>query len=449
MIQEVNDRRRLRQYVETLRGSLDDPSLSGAAQRAAEAIGGEDDPVRALHDAIPPVEPQLASSGGAVEETPFLARDPALSLIQSSLDLKLREKGFTDTTPVRLGVWDRLKGWVRRVLHPGAFEPTDRNWVIKVGEAMLDRLAKGNHEFNEEPAQHQISDDARIVLVGDWGTGLKRANSIAELIRKEVAKALEQGREAHVVHLGDVYYSGLPEECRTRVLKLWPVTRRQARRGATSWSLNGNHDMYGGGFGYFDCLLADKRFSGQRSSNGETTSFFHLRSPSWDVIGLDTSWDPDVLSLGHRGVLQDPQAEFVKSIAEGSSRKLMLLSHHQLSSVYELDDVTPPTRLYRKLAPLLEADRVTAWFWGHEHRCMGFYADRGVKFPRCVGNGGVPVFVSKGDIPKPGMWEDRGVTDEPGERWARFGFAILDLAGPEIRVCYRDEQGPTREENLS
>ena len=32
----------------------------------------------------------------------------------------------------------------------------------------------------------------------------------------------------------------------------------------TSWALNGNHDMYSGGWGYFDHLLADERFSRQR-----------------------------------------------------------------------------------------------------------------------------------------------------------------------------------------
>ena len=47
---------------------------------------------------------------------------------------------------------------------------------------------------------------------------------------------------------------------------LWPVTAAQARAGVTSWSLNGNHDMYGGGFGYFETLLADPRFVTQRSA---------------------------------------------------------------------------------------------------------------------------------------------------------------------------------------
>jgi hypothetical protein len=442
VIQEVNDRGRLGEYVEELRRSLGRSELKPWAARAAEVIEGADDPERKLAEAIPSVDDSLASSGGeAASNIPYLARDPTVSLIQSSLDLELRKRGVPDSTPVHPTLWSRIVRRVRSILHHRRFEPTDAGWVINVGEAMLDRLAKGTHEFNETPARHEISDDARILVVGDWGTGLLRAKAVATFMAEEVAEALAAGRQVHVVHLGDVYYSGLPEECRRHVLALWPVTAKQARQGVTSWSLNGNHDMYGGGFGYFDCLLADERFSAQRSPDGKTTSFFRLFSGSWDLVGLDTSWSPDVLSQGHRGVLQDPQADFVKAVARDSHRKLILLSHHQLTSVYDKRDVDPPTILHNKLAPLLQEGRVTGWLWGHEHRCMGFEADQGVKFPRCIGNGGVPVLVDSGEIPKPGLWEARDFSDERGDHWARFGFAILDLAGDEIRVRYRNDQG--------
>src|SRR5205807_4303852 len=108
--------------------------------------------------------------------------------------------------------------------------------------------------------------------------------------------------------------SGLPEEVERHVLALWPVTVEEARGGVSSWSLNGNHDMYGGGFGYFDALLADERFAAQRSPDGKPTSFFRLTSPSWEFVALDTSWDENVLAMGHVGVLQDPQADFVARV---------------------------------------------------------------------------------------------------------------------------------------
>jgi hypothetical protein len=449
VIARASDRRQLARYVETLRTQLDAPELQDAAARAAQTVDGEGDPAATLRAALPPVAATSPSSGGAASPAaPFLARDPMVSLLQSTLESRLREQGVPvgpHAAPfVHRGLLERIRHWVRRVLHPVRFGPTDIDWVTKIGAAMLDRLAKGNHPFNPQPATHVIADDARIVVVGDWGTGLPRARDVARFMAEEVAEALAHGREVHVVHLGDVYYSGLPDEVEHRVLApgLWPVSAQQARAGVTSWSLNGNHDMYGGGWGYFGTLLGDERFAAQRSPDGRPTSFFRLTSPSWDFVGLDTSWDPDVLAQGHVGVLEDPQGDFVAQVAGESERKLVLLSHHQLLSAYDPHDLGPT--LHAKLAPVLDGGRVTAWLWGHEHRCMGFEAAGGVTFPRCIGHGGVPVPMeheADDRIPPPGAWEERGSFEQGGDRWARFGFAILDLSPDAIAVRYRDDQG--------
>ncbi|HXC45182.1 MAG TPA: hypothetical protein VNU24_01145, partial [Solirubrobacteraceae bacterium] len=155
-------------------------------------------------------------------------------------------------------------------------------------------------------------------------------------------------------------------------------------------------------------------------------------------------WDTDVLSTGFVGLLQDPQAEFAKRVADESPRKLMLLSHHQLLSVYDKEDLGPT--LEEKLAPVLAGDRVSAWLWGHEHRCMGFQHASQVKVPRCIGHGGVPVLMEHkpGEpVPPPGLWEERDFSEYRGEHWGRMGFAILDLEGPRINVRYRNELGGT------
>jgi hypothetical protein len=454
MIEQAFDRRELQRYLANLRDNLDAPELREPAGRAAGVVAGEGDPTTKLRNSIRDVAPALASSGGdAADKVPFLARDPIQSLMQTSIESNLREQGVSDETPPLRELLSKIVHTVESLLHPVRFGPDDPDWIIRVGAAMLDRLAKGNHSFNPKPAIRTITDNARIVVVGDWGTGLPRARAVASYMADEVAQALAQGREVHVVHLGDVYYSGAEEEVQRNVLApgLWPVTAEQARAGVTSWSLNGNHDMYGGGFGYFDRLLADERFSGQRSPGGATTSFFRLTSPSWEFVGLDTAWSTDVLSEGQKGVLQDPQAAFVSEVAGASDRKLMLLSHHQLISVYDAD-TDLGTELPAKLQPVLNSGRVTAWLWGHEHRCMGFDSNSGVRFPRCIGHGGVPVLMehAAGDpIPAPGAWEERGFLDYDGDRWARFGFSILDLSAERIDVRYRDDQGAlTRSEQI-
>jgi hypothetical protein len=447
MIKQVVDRDEMGRYVEAVRDRLDAPQLQEQAAQAADTLEGAGDPVEKLRAALPPVTPQLASSGAdPADVAPFMSRDPIQSILQSTLEDKLRERGVPGEAPKRRGFWAWLIHLIESILHPVRFGPDDPNWVIDVAGALLERMAKGNHPFNPLPAEYEISDNARIVIVGDWGTGLPRAREVAKFMAEEVAEALAEGREAHVIHLGDVYYSGLKGEVRRHVLApgMWPVSAEQADAGVTSWSLNGNHDMYGGGFGYFETLLGDKRFSKQRSSDGEATSFFRLRSPSWDFVALDTSWDTDVLSSGFVGLLQDPQAEFAKRVANESARKLMLLSHHQLLSVYDKEDLGPT--LEEKLAPVLAGDRVSAWLWGHEHRCMGFEEAKRVKTPRCLGHGGVPVLMEHkpGDpIPPPGLWEERDFSEYRGEHWGRMGFAILDLAGPLIKMRYRNELGLT------
>ena len=299
MIEQAYDRYSVGRYVEAVRGALGSDQLREATAAAAQPLPGPGDAPAKVSAALPPPGAGEPSSGGAVSTVvPYLSRDPAVSLVQSALDGALREQGVADRAPLDRSRWATIVHTAEELLHPGDFSPEDPDWVIKIAESMLGHLAKGNHPFNPRPAAHAISDSARLVVVGDWGTGLPRARAVASYMAEEVADALAHGREAHVIHLGDVYYSGLPSEVQRHVLDCWPVTADQARAGVTSWSLNGNHDMYSGGFGYFQTLLGDPRFAAQRSADGAATSFFRLTSPSWDFAALDTSWDEDVLSKG-------------------------------------------------------------------------------------------------------------------------------------------------------
>jgi hypothetical protein len=444
-------------YVGALRDKLESGALDEHAAKAAKTIGQDPDNGRAAILAVLPAEGAGApSSGGEHVNLPFFSRDPAVSLMQSSLEVEARKEGLVHEPELRrltrriVGAFEELRERL-----PEKFSKHDPAWITRIGEATLERLAQGNHPFNHDPAEYEIADaDARIVLVGDWGSGLKHARAVAGIMAEEVADAIDARRSAHVIHLGDVYYSGVAEEVKQRVLAegMWPVTVAQAKAGVTSWSLNGNHDMYGGGWGYFETLLGDERFAKQRSPGGEPTSYFRIRTPTWDLVGLDTSWDPQVVSKGLQGVLADPQASRLRDWAKQlEGRKLMLLSHHQFVSSYDLGDIGQV--LAHKLEPLLEADTIAAWLWGHEHRCMGFKAARGaqgVPFMRCIGHGGVPIpATAGGDIPSPGVWQipaaddAEGVFEEHDASWNRFGFAVLDFAGPKLTIRYRNDQGDT------
>ena len=67
-----------------------------------------------------------------------------------------------------------------------------------------------------------------------------------------------------------------------------------------------------------------------------------------------------------------------------------------------------------------------------------------VKYGRCLGDGGVPVYQwhQEGDpVKAPGTYEHRHVVSYGLEQWARMGFAVLDFIGDHIDVRYIDELG--------
>jgi hypothetical protein len=206
-----------------------------------------------------------------------------------------------------------------------------------------------------------LPDNARIALIGDWGTNLYGAPVCAKSIAEDTRPF------SAVMHLGDVYYSGTDIEVNQRFLNVWPK-----RTDARSFALNSNHEMYSGGYSYFGLTLP--KF-------GQESSYFALTNKNWLLIGLDTAHsDFD---------LDEEQAKWVKRVvgAAGLERKVILFSHHQLFSA--LDHQGP--KLARALGELLTKRRIFAWYWGHEHRCVVYdkhelYGLHG----RCIGHSGFP-----------------------------------------------------------
>lgn len=401
----------------------------------------------------PPPPERRNEQPAELDDFAFFSRDPVVSIVQSALEYHFnapenasqvieeepeddRRRGPEDDPIVTgrrlIDSEPRRDAGNRRIFD--AFSKTDPGWVSSL-VAMGIRRLRQRHAFNATPPEAvAIGPDARLIVVGDWGSGIPRAQKVATAMRVYMDQAVQQKRDTHVVHLGDVYYSGWEYEYKNRFLEHWPVRPAEAGR-ISSWSLNGNHDMYAGGHAYFDFLLADARFRKQGSA-----SFFRLYNDAWQILALDTAWDDNGL--------KDPQAEWVKSELDRNPQRAILLSHHQLFSSYA-DAPTVGRTMQEKLGPVLDAGRVHAAFWGHEHRCVLYDAFRNVQYPRLVGHGGVPVYMTHGkDDPlvSPVSYEYRDFIPKGLESWAVFGFAVLDFDGPRITVRYVNEFGEVHHE---
>ena len=278
-----------------------------------------------------------------------------------------------------------------------------------------------------------LPDVAHVALAADWGTGLYGAPKIAESIR-----ALSRQKPFDVLmHLGDVYYSGTKDEVRDRFLAFWPTEAAKVNR-----ALNSNHEMYSGGFGYFELTLPTFK---------QDSSYFAMRNAHWLLIGLDTAYvdhDMDNEQVAWLNLVLDKLRE---------NRKVVFFSHQQPYSV--LADQGP--KLQRALMHRLEEKKITAWYWGHEHECIIY--DRHPKWEllgRCLGNGGVPeprkgvVKNAPTSTKHPGagqaVWKELAATaDVPGaivldgpnldlekesdqKRFSPHGFVTLEFNGPTL-----------------
>jgi hypothetical protein len=285
-------------------------------------------------------------------------------------------------------------------------------------------------------------DVGRIAILGDWGTGLYGAPPIARSVLKDPDPF------AMLLHLGDVYYSGTENEVEERFLQQWPF-----RSEAVNRALNSNHEMYSGGEAYFGKTLP--RFN-------QEGSYFAFQNKCWTLVGLDVAYDDHAID--------DVQVAWLEDVLAGAgTRKVILFSHHQLYSHFELQG----NKLWGhpRFGAMLRSKRFFAWYWGHEHRCT-IFEDRDSAFglyARCIGHGGMPQsrkatrdlrrasepLYAKSDwrrspaqmnsgnhLPSCVVLEGQNMFI-PGEedKFSPHGYAVLTLDGPRLREQVLDPVG--------
>lgn len=121
-------------------------------------------------------------------------------------------------------------------------------------------------------------DTGKIAVIGDWGTGMGDALVLLQQIASNFHPQV-------LIHLGDIYYSGLPSEDSDHFVSIinqvWPQDPPLV------FTLDGNHDRYAGAAGGYYTLIANLN----KSSNlPQPNSYFALRNNFWQFVAMDTGY---------------------------------------------------------------------------------------------------------------------------------------------------------------
>ena len=351
-----------------------------------------------LQEAEEWVEREDAIAEGSTEAPPvdsdhgpeFIPSHPTLALVQSAMEEQL-------ASPTR-----------------GGFHRRDPKWLSVLYQRLRAR-ARGKAPFvthqRPEDFRFDLPERTSVALVADWGTG----NATAAAVALQIAARAPD----HVIHLGDIYYSGTPGEGRRNFLDMW---RDYGPKGSRYWNLNANHDMYSGGYGYFQHILP---------ALDQPASYFNIQNGAWRLVALDSAY------VTHN--FNTPQMQWLESQLTGNAKTILLTHHHLLSPFRKRGNA-----MEEWLDPYLADGRLFGWIWGHEHHLIEFADYRGVRC-RCIGHGSLPYVPPdrrrqrhQAEIVR---WETRPSPVQPSR--GIHGFALLTFDGPTLHIEYIDEAGGT------
>ena len=280
-----------------------------------------------------------------------------------------------------------------------------------------------------------------LTLLSDWGSDTTESDTVAHLTARYAPD--------YSIHLGDIYFVGTPEE----VAENFTAPHASWYYGASgSLALCGNHEMYSNGSAYYQQLLPAMYVQVDGVKKSQRAAFFCLENEHWRIIGLDTGYT----SVGRPflEVLSPPDCHFrdeqltwlrdvVKLGDPADKRGLVFLSHHPYISAFREDYFKPGEQLYELMG---EAARPVVWFWGHDHRLVGYQLGKNKcelqAYGRCIGHGGMPVETSMSvrdeDALKISFYDRRIRTRIKRHDLGYNGFVLLQLDGAILTATYRD-----------
>jgi len=345
-------------------------------------------------------------------------------------EVKAKHTG-SDKPPVRKYSTADTEGWAQCEAYwveyyIGHSEPEYRDWKIE---------GKGNIDYSL--IEYRLSADAKVAVIGDWGTGMPDAIALFEA-------AMAMNPDA-IIHLGDIYYSGTKEECKLHIYDVVKAAYEKAGKKIPFFSIPGNHEYYCGGVGFYDLL--DKMPDLQPSPRcNQPASYFCLRTvdDAFQFLGMDTGVNdqsPVIDLIDPAGPsLRDSEIEWHRNKLDTFKGSTILLSHHQVFSSNAKINAWPHGTAYLNDHLYSTFDRyfnkVVGWLWGHEHN-LALYANDtfGLSMGRLIGCSAYeeteeedPYTIHYPEIPYlPGDWRLK-VRDQ----YYDHGFAMVQLRSGQM-----------------
>jgi hypothetical protein len=319
------------------------------------------------------------------------------------------------------------------ILGTGKYQDLDPEWELKAGTVWLEHLLF-RHKFptGMPPKTIPIPDVATIVLAGDFGTGNFGANDSPST---KISKFIPTLNPHVTIHLGDVYYAGTKGEEADHLLNFWPTGS------IGSFTLNSNHEMYAGGFPYFDQVVGGPPFYQLQSP----WSFFALENANWIIVGLDSAYNANVLKLYLDGSLGDnAQLPFLESLARKGKKVIVLTHHNGLPEATIHSD--KPLKLFTQVMSAFNGVAPPAyWYWGHVHAGIAYKPlnDHNGMLCRCLGHAAIPwglasSLQNSSDL----QWFEQCSATDPEDSLRVFnGFVVLRLDDTNLHEAFYDETG--------
>jgi len=325
------------------------------------------------------------------------------------------------------------------------YEQLDPGWMHALSGYIENILDPGSiAAFGTTPYEHTLETGkdgkARILVIGDWGTGHFEETEGYDPAA-EVMAMVEKMQPDYIIHLGDVYYAGTderqpPGEEHDNFLALWP--QMPAKH---SFTLNSNHEMYGAAQGYFKVALG-REHQGQAPlktpfSHQNGTSYFALTLGKTVVVGLDAAYhDPSFMYM--KGGLGDRekyphQYDFLEKVTKDADK--VILMTHQTGTDYTGAKSLP---LWDEISQIVIPDY---WYWGHEHLGVA-YNDKTAMDPkvkaRCIGHSSIPFGDAWGLAGQKAVnwYEKTPLNTDPDNIYVRNGFMMLSIDETDVEEFF-------------